>query len=440
MPGFWGVNCAGGGGGGFRPPLRYPNWQMLESWTYHGGSPLCYEHFGIEIILLMSALFAYVSILKYWFWKSKFSSKKNIFNNGRKWLYGGKFFFAKVTPKRVWFRTKNAENFLKFFCTKYLIETLKVTKYQHHIFPAPSWIGLKCYFLVYGKKDRDVGRHVDFVPRVSFFVGRKEQKLNIMFGLWLRLSLTSFRHPSLKAGSFIPTDAPVASVRNPLHLYTTEVATTLEISIERSPQHWCPSVVSNSQPLDPELGALDHSATAPQLKDYLQIIYRLFAFCRVDSAIVGNVCENIKDMLCDTYFARQRNGNMVTHGEILSLFRNYFFIFLFFYNPRFTRATQITKIKNTNTGTKTNTVRENTKQQITGSTHAKHLGDISKSATRRYGYKHTDTNSVRGGMDFSLVKRAVKTLWIDDEINYTGKNFFIGGEIKFVIAQEEYLN
>ena len=41
-----------------------------------------------------------------------------------------KFFFAKVTPKRVWFRTKNAEN---FFCTKYLIETLKVTKYQHHM-------------------------------------------------------------------------------------------------------------------------------------------------------------------------------------------------------------------------------------------------------------------------------------------------------------------
>ena len=26
-----------------------------------------------------------------------------------------KFFFAKVTPKRLWFRTKNAENFLKFF-------------------------------------------------------------------------------------------------------------------------------------------------------------------------------------------------------------------------------------------------------------------------------------------------------------------------------------
>ena len=40
----------------------------------------------------------------------------------------------------------------------------------------------------------------------------------------------------------------------------------MEISIERSPlrgQHWCPSVVSNSQPLDPELDALDHSATAP---------------------------------------------------------------------------------------------------------------------------------------------------------------------------------
>ena len=37
--------------------------------------------------------------------------------------------------------------------------------------------------------------------------------------LWLWLSLTSFGHPSLKAGSFIPTDAPVASVRNPLHLF-----------------------------------------------------------------------------------------------------------------------------------------------------------------------------------------------------------------------------
>ena len=37
----------------------------------------------------------------------------------------------------------------------------------------------------------------------------------------------------------------------------------MEISIERPPQHWCPSVVSNSQPLDPELNALDHSATTP---------------------------------------------------------------------------------------------------------------------------------------------------------------------------------
>ena len=42
----------------------------------------------------------------------------------------------------------------------------------------------------------------------------------------------------------------------------------MEISIERSPQHWCPRVVSNSRPLDPELDALYHSATAPQpLKD-----------------------------------------------------------------------------------------------------------------------------------------------------------------------------
>ena len=49
----------------------------------------------------------------------------------------------------------------------------------------------------------------------------------VMTWLWLCLSLTSLRHPSLKADSFIPTDAPVASVRNPLHLYTTEVATTL---------------------------------------------------------------------------------------------------------------------------------------------------------------------------------------------------------------------
>ena len=40
------------------------------------------------------------------------------------------FFFAKVTPKRLWFRTKNVEI---FFSTKYLIETLKVTKYQHHM-------------------------------------------------------------------------------------------------------------------------------------------------------------------------------------------------------------------------------------------------------------------------------------------------------------------
>ena len=49
------------------------------------------------------------------------------------------------------------------------------------------------------------------------------------------------------------------------------------------------------------------------------------------------------------------------------------------------------------------------KQQITGSTLAKHLGDIAKSATRRYGYKHTDTTvSVVGWI--LLIKRAVKTL------------------------------
>ena len=36
-------------------------------------------------------------------------------------------FFAKVTPKRVWFRTKNAENFLPNR------NILKVTKYQHHM-------------------------------------------------------------------------------------------------------------------------------------------------------------------------------------------------------------------------------------------------------------------------------------------------------------------
>ena len=40
----------------------------------------------------------------------------------------------------------------------------------------------------------------------------------------------------------------------------------MEISIERSPQHWCPSAVSNSQPLDPEFDALDHSATGHSFK------------------------------------------------------------------------------------------------------------------------------------------------------------------------------
>ena len=67
--------------------------------------------------------------------------------------------------------------------------------------------------------------------------------------------------------------------------------------------------------------------------------------------------------------------------------------------PRSQYFGSVTKIKNTNTGTKTNTVRENTKQQITGSTHARHLGDITKSATRRYGYKHTDTSWVINMLD-----------------------------------------
>ena len=43
-------------------------------------------------------------------------------------------FFAKVTPKRVWFRTKNAENFPKFFFYQVPNRNiLKVTKYQHHM-------------------------------------------------------------------------------------------------------------------------------------------------------------------------------------------------------------------------------------------------------------------------------------------------------------------
>ena len=44
------------------------------------------------------------------------------------------YFFAKVTQKRVWFRTKNAENFPIFF--SYQVPNrniLKVTKYQHHM-------------------------------------------------------------------------------------------------------------------------------------------------------------------------------------------------------------------------------------------------------------------------------------------------------------------
>ena len=44
----------------------------------------------------------------------------------------------------------------------------------------------------------------------------------------------------------------------------------MEISIERSPQHWCPSAVSNSQPLDPEFDALDHSATDPEFSRFLR--------------------------------------------------------------------------------------------------------------------------------------------------------------------------
>ena len=44
------------------------------------------------------------------------------------------FFFAKVTPKRVWFWTKNAENFPKiFFYQVPNRDILKVTKYQHHM-------------------------------------------------------------------------------------------------------------------------------------------------------------------------------------------------------------------------------------------------------------------------------------------------------------------
>ena len=47
-----------------------------------------------------------------------------------------------------------------------------------------------------------------------------------------------------------------------------KVGTTLqqpmENNIERSPQHCCPSMVPNSQPLDPEIDALDYFATAPQ--------------------------------------------------------------------------------------------------------------------------------------------------------------------------------
>ena len=34
-------------------------------------------------------------------------------------------------------------------------------------------------------------------------------------------------YPSYEGWLFILTDAPVTSVRNPLHLYTTKVATTL---------------------------------------------------------------------------------------------------------------------------------------------------------------------------------------------------------------------
>ena len=59
----------------------------------------------------------------------------------------------------------------------------------------------------------------------------------------------------------------------------------MEISIERSPKHWCPSVVPNFQPLDPELDALDHSATAPYtselgFKNYSIVIVYKMAACR----------------------------------------------------------------------------------------------------------------------------------------------------------------
>ena len=52
-------------------------------------------------------------------------------------LRGKKFyfnFFCKSDPKRVWFRTKNAENLPK--CFLYQVpnrKILKVTKYQHHM-------------------------------------------------------------------------------------------------------------------------------------------------------------------------------------------------------------------------------------------------------------------------------------------------------------------
>ena len=47
----------------------------------------------------------------------------------------------------------------------------------------------------------------------------------------------------------------------------------MEISIERSPQHWCPSRGSNSQPLDPEFDALDRAATDPQARRGENISY-----------------------------------------------------------------------------------------------------------------------------------------------------------------------
>ena len=72
-----------GGGGGFRPPLeisKLTNARVMK--LTMGGSPLCYEHFGIEIILLMSALFCLRQHFKIWDFDQHFPLKKKKFNNG----------------------------------------------------------------------------------------------------------------------------------------------------------------------------------------------------------------------------------------------------------------------------------------------------------------------------------------------------------------------